>query len=131
MLKQPVISLLKRQRYTEPLLFLLFGEVDFKRAKNLWCSLRLGKAARGRWSWKERGMQGERERESALGDGRYRGVERGSPLICGRRERRRKETESSKEDCKQGMHSIPNSSTNARRNRQTRGGRRRKKSQVD
>lgn len=33
MLEQLVILLLKRQRETEPLLLLLFGEVDFKRVK--------------------------------------------------------------------------------------------------
>lgn len=57
-------------------------------------------------------------------------MERGSPLISGRSERRRKETESSKEDCKQGMHSIPNSSMRGR-DRRTEKDRRRKKSQVD
>lgn len=35
-------------------------------------------------------------------------------MISGRSEQRRKETESCKEDCKQGMCSIPKSSTNAR-----------------
>lgn len=58
MLKQPAILLLKSQRYTEPLLFLLFGEVDFKRVKTSGVVWRLGKAEQGRWSWKKRGMQG-------------------------------------------------------------------------
>lgn len=45
-----------------------------------------------------------------MGDG---GEEGGSPLISGRSEQRSKETGSSGEDCKQGMHSIPSGSTRA------------------
>lgn len=58
--------------------------------------------------------EGDAGIEKEMGD---RGVERGSPLISGRSERTRKETESSKEDCKQGMHSIPNSTNASRRDR--------------
>lgn len=79
MLKQPVILPLKRQRSREPLLFLLFGEVDFKRVKTSSVVRGLGIEA-GQVELEGEG-DARIEREcSEMGD---RGVERGSPLISG------------------------------------------------
>lgn len=88
MLRQSVISLLKKTKTDKAITFLLFAEVDFKRAKNLWSSLMLGKSRAGQVELEGEGDAGmEREREGERAEMGDRGVERGSPLISGRSER--------------------------------------------
>lgn len=76
------------------------------------CSLRLGEAEQGRWSWKERGGAWI---ERALRD-KDRGVERGSPLISGRSEHRRKGREREQQRRWQTRHALNSQqcSTNVR-----------------
>lgn len=130
MLKQPVILPLKRQRQTEPLLSLLFGEVDFKRVKTSGVVWGLGKRSSRAGGAGTGG--GCRDRQSAK---RWEIEEwRGEALwslaeVSAEEERQRAAKKTANKACAQ----FPIVAQERERERDRRGekDRRRKKSQVD